>query len=248
MKLIVMDSSAQIADAVSKLIIDLVRQKPNASLGFATGSSPVETYERLISACKQGDVSFKGITTFNLDEYCGLSGDNENSYRFFMGEKLFSHIDLLPENVNFLNGCAADETAECKAYSALIDKKGIDIQLLGVGRNGHIGFNEPSDEFSDGAHCVALAQSTIDANTRFFANRECVPTHALTMGIGDIMKAKKILLIATGEAKASAVKAMFEGRITPQCPASVLRMHPDASIFTDRAAASLLETTGAGTR
>lgn len=239
MKLVVMDNGYDISVAVAKEFIKQINEKPDSILSFATGNSPIETYKRLIEAYKSGEVSFKNITTFNLDEYCGLDHDNIDGYYYFMKKQLFGETDVDFSKVNFLNGTAEDYESECKSYSDKIAKNGIDIQLLGVGTNGHIGFNEPADDFTDGAFCVKLTQSTIDSNKVLFNGRQ-MPTHALTMGVGDIMKAKKIILIATGASKAKAIKAMFEGPVTPMCPASILQTHPDVTIFADKDSISLL--------
>ena len=240
MKVVLMDSPAEIADEVSKQIIDRVNQKPDAVLGFATGASPVETYKRLIKASKDGRVSFKNVTTFNLDEYCPLSRDNENSYYYFMKTMLFEGAGFDFEKVNFLSGDCDDCDECCSEYRKKIeDCGGIDIQLLGVGTNGHIGFNEPSDKFTDGPFKVKLTESTISSNSRYFADGN-VPQYALTMGVGDIMRAKKIILIATGKSKAKAVYSMVNGEVTPLCPASILQKHPDATVYIDKESAELL--------
>lgn len=234
-----MDSSYDISVAVANEFVKQINEKPDSCLCFATGNSPIETYERLVEAYNRGDVSFKNITTFNLDEYCGLDHDNADGYFYFMKKQLFGRTDVDFSNVNFLDGTADDIEKECKSYSAKLRKKGVDIQLLGVGTNGHIGFNEPSDKYTDTAFRVQLTQSTIESNKVLFEGRQ-MPTQALTMGVGDIMKAKRIILIATGASKAKAIKAMFEGEITPQCPASILRCHPDVTIYTDKDSISLL--------
>jgi len=240
MKIILMDSAYEISKAVSSIIIEQVKNKPNSVLGFATGASPVETYNRIIESYERGEVSFKDVSTFNLDEYCGLSRDNINSYYYFMKDKLFGKIDIDFKKVNFLSGQSGDIEQECVEYREKIKRAGgIDIQLLGVGRNGHIGFNEPSDKFTDGTFKVELTQSTIDANSKYFKDGE-MPRYALTMGIGDIMNAKKILLIATGKEKANAVFKMAKGEVTPECPASILQNHPDCTIYVDQESAKLL--------
>lgn len=235
-----MNSVYEISKAVSSIIIEQVKSKKDSVLGFATGASPVEAYKRIIEKYENGEVSLKDITTFNLDEYCGLSGDNANSYYYFMKDNLFGKTDVDYSKVNFLSGLSGDIEEECKRYQDKIAQcGGIDIQILGVGTNGHIGFNEPSDKFADGPFKVELTQSTIDANSKYFENGD-MPKYALTMGIGDIMRAKKILLIATGESKAKAVFAMVKGDITPKCPASILKLHPDVTIFIDEESGKLL--------
>ena len=240
MKVVLLNSAYEISKAVSSIIIEQINRKPDSVLGFATGSSPVETYKRIIEAYENGEVSLKSITTFNLDEYCGLEHENENSYYYFMKDNLFGKTDVDYDKVHFLSGTTGDIDKECQAYRDDIEKAGgIDIQLLGVGTNGHIGFNEPSESFTDGPFKVKLAESTIKANSRFFENGK-VPEYALTMGIGDIMKAKKILLIATGSSKVNAVKQMVEGEVTPHCPATILQNHPDTTIFIDSESAALL--------
>ena len=241
MKVIKMENPFEISKAVSQVIISKINEKPDCVLGFATGASPVETYKRIIEAYEKGEVSLKNITTFNLDEYCGLSHENKNSYYYFMKENLFGKTDVDLEKVNFLSGLSGNIEDECLAYQKAIENAGgIDIQLLGVGTNGHIGFNEPSESFSDGPFRVKLAQSTIDANSQYFGEDEEMPRYALTMGIGDIMRAEKIILIATGASKAKAVYSMVKGEVTPLCPASVLQNHKDVTIYIDNESAALL--------
>lgn len=240
MQIVVLDSARDIARQVSAILLSQVRAKPDSVLGFATGSSPIETYRLLIEAHRAGEADFSRVTTFNLDEYCSLPQDDPHSYYAFMKTQLFAPAGFDYGRVHFLSGLAEDHEAICRAYRAEIAQcGGIDIQLLGIGRNGHIGFNEPSDRFSDGPFMVELAQSTLDANARFFENGT-PPRFALTMGVGDILAAKKILLIATGDSKAQAISAMVHGPVTPQCPASALQNHPDVTVFLDRAAARLL--------
>ena len=236
----IFDNAEQIGAAVANMIVEQVNEKPNSVLGFATGASPIPTYNHLVKAYNNDKVSFKDITTFNLDEYCDLPKEHKNSYYSFMFENLFSKLDINADNVNFLDGNTTDPEAESARYAAAIAAKGgIDIQLLGIGRNGHIAFNEPADEFTGESFKIALTQSTIDANSIYFDDIP-MPRYAMTMGIGSIMKAKKIVLIATGASKAEAVKAMVTGPVTPHCPASILQQHEDAIIFLDEAAASLL--------
>ncbi len=239
MNIHIFDNAEQIAVAVGNLIIDQVNEKPNSVLGFATGASPVPTYNYLIKSYNEGKVSFKDITTFNLDEYCNLPTSDKNSYYSFMHDNLFNHIDVQEDNVNFLNGNAEDAEEECERYDEEISNNKIDIQLLGVGRNGHIGFNEPANKFTKGSFKVRLTQSTIDANSIYF-DENPMPHYALTMGTVSIMKSKKIILIATGRSKQDAVYEMVYGDISPACPASVLQLHPDVHIFLDKEAAERL--------
>ena len=239
MNLHIFDTAEQIAVAVGNMMIEQLNEKPDSVMGFATGASPVPTYQYLVKCYNEGKVSFKDMTTFTLDEYCDLPVEDKNSYYTFMHENLFNHIDVKEENVNFLNGNAVDSDAECKRYDSLIDEKKIDVQLLGIGQNGHIGFNEPADKFTKGSFKVQLTQSTIDANSIYF-DENPMPHYALTMGTVSIMKSKKIILIATGASKADAIYGLVNGEITPNCPASILQVHPDVHIFMDKAAAAKL--------
>jgi len=243
MKVIELPDKEAIGQAAGDLICGLVRQKPDAALGLATGSSPVPAYQRMAARHRAGEVSFQKVTTFNLDEYCALPEGHENSYHTFMREQLFSHIDILLENTHFLDGNCADERAESERFSRAIEAVGgIDLQLLGIGSNGHIGFNEPAQAFTGASYKTALSASTIRDNSPNFAGSGVpMPRFAMTMGVGQILQARQIVLIATGEAKAKAVKAMLEGEITPQCPASALQNHPDVTVYLDPAAAALLE-------
>ena len=238
----IFENAEEIAVAAAELYKELINAKPDAVLGLATGATPVPTYENLIKMYENGEVSFKDITTFNLDEYCDLDKNDKNSYYTFMHENLFSKVDINEDKVNFLDGNAPDCDAESKRYAEAIKAAGgIDLQLLGIGTNGHIAFNEPADEFTDEAFKVTLTQSTIDSNKKYFeAVGTEMPGYALTMGVGDIMRARKIVLIATGEAKAKAVKALVEGEVTSQCPASILQLHSDVTVFLDKESASLL--------
>ncbi len=230
-----------IGEAAAALFAAQVIRKPNAVLGLATGSTPIPTYRKMVQLYKDGAVDFAGVTTYNLDEYVGLDHDHPQSYYYFMMDNLFKGINVPQENIHVLSGTAADPQAECAAYEAAIDAAGgIDLQILGIGRNGHIAFNEPDEAFAPVTHVVNLTPSTIEANTRFFASSDEVPRQALSMGIGSIMKARAIVLIATGADKAEAVKALVKGPVTPSCPASILQLHPCAVIMLDPAAASLL--------
>ena len=229
MNVLVYDNEEQIGIAAGNYMCGQVLAKPDSVLGH------------MIKLYEQGAVDFSKVTTFNLDEYCKLDVNDINSYHRFMHDNLFNHINIPEENINFLNGNAEDPEDECKAYEEKIKKAGgIDIQLLGIGSNGHIAFNEPSDSFQRWSHVVALKESTIKDNSRFFKSIDEVPTHAVTMGIGSIMQAKRILIIAIGENKAKAIKQLIDGDVTPQCPASVLQFHTDVTLMLDKGAASLL--------
>lgn len=241
MNVLVFDSEEQIGIAAGYYMCGQVLQKPDSVLGLATGSTPLKPYKHMIELFKQGAVDFSKVTTFNLDEYCKLDINDKNSYHSFMYENLFNHINIPDENINFLDGNAEDVEKECKDYEKKIKAHGgIDIQLLGIGSNGHIAFNEPADAFQRWSHVVKLKDSTIKDNSRFFNSIEEVPTHALTMGIGSIMQAKRILIIAIGEKKAKAIKQLIDGNVTPECPASVLQFHTDVTLMLDKGAASLI--------
>ncbi len=236
-------------DAMSRraasIIAAQVVAKPDCVLGLATGSTPIGMYKQLIAWNKAGELTFKEVRTVNLDEYKGLSPDHDQGYRCFMQKQLFDHIDIVPANTRVPDGLAADPDAECAAYDAYIRSLGgIDLQLLGVGHNGHIGFNEPGEIFVRPTHVVDLTERTIDANARFFAAREDVPRQALTMGIGPIMAARKILFIASGEEKAEAVYNTVRGPIDPRCPGSILQLHPDVVLVADEAALSKVIAAG----
>jgi glucosamine-6-phosphate deaminase len=240
-KVNVLEDAAAIGQAAGDVVCDLVSQKPEAVLGLATGASPVPTYQRMIARNRAGEVSFRNVATFNLDEYCDLPEEDKNSYHTFMREELFSQIDILPENTHFLDGNCADEAAECEQYARAIEAAGgIDLQVLGIGRNGHIGFDEPGEAFTGGAYRTGLSPSTVEANAPYFTDN-AMPEYAMTMGVGQILQARKIILIATGASKAEAVRAMLEGDVTPRCPASALQNHPDVTGYLDPAAAGLLE-------
>lgn len=223
-----------------------IHHNPACVLGLATGSSPVGTYKNLVSWVKSGELSFKDVQTVNLDEYKGLAPDHDQSYRYFMDTNLFNHVDIDPANTRVPNGLAEDLDAECAAYDAMIESLGFaDLQLLGIGNNGHIGFNEPDDHFTKETHVVDLAPGTIEANARFFASVDDVPRQALSMGIGCIMAAKRVLLIASGKSKAQALYDSFCGPITPKCPGSILQLHKDVVVVADNDALSKLLEAGA---
>lgn len=230
------DMSRKAANIISAQVI----MKPNCVLGLATGSTPLGTYANLIDWYKKGDLDFSGVSSANLDEYRGLTADNDQSYRYFMDTNFFNQVNIDKSRTHVPDGTEPDSDKACRDHDNIIKEMGgIDLQLLGLGLNGHIGFNEPSDEFPKGTHCVDLTQSTIEANSRFFASIDDVPTQAYTMGIQSIMLAKKILIIASGEAKAEIIAKAFLGPVTPQVPASILQMHPDVTLVADEAALSV---------
>lgn len=238
------DYEAMSRRAANIIAAEVIR-KPDCVLGLATGSTPVGTYKHLIEMYNNGDLSFKEVTSVNLDEYKGLAPTHDQSYRYFMQDNLFNHVDIRPKNTNVPDGLAEDPEAECVRYDELVASLGYaDLQLLGLGHNGHIGFNEPDSSYIKPTHVVDLTQSTIDANARFFATADDVPRQALTMGIGCIMAARRILLIANGEAKADALYKAFCGPITPECPASILQLHPDVVVVGDDASLSKLVAAG----
>jgi glucosamine-6-phosphate deaminase len=220
--------SRKAANIISAEIIT----NPNVVLGLATGSTPIGTYSQLIDWYRKGDLDFSGVTSVNLDEYFGLSPENPQSYRYFMNENFFNHINIDKTKTFVPNGLAPDPEAEGKRYDEMIKNLGgIDIQLLGIGLDGHIGFNEPNDVFKRDTHLVSLHESTVKANSRFFENEDEVPRQAITMGMMSIMRAKKILLIAAGESKEAVVKEAFNGTITPKLPASILQLHPNVTVI-----------------
>ena len=235
------DVSRKAANIMSAQII----MKPNAVLGLATGSTPVGLYKQLIEWYNKGDLDFSQITSVNLDEYKGLSGDNDQSYRYFMNTNLFDHVNIDKTRTYVPNGLEEDSDKACADYKEIIRSVGgIDIQLLGIGGNGHIGFNEPGEAFEKETHCVDLTESTIKANARFFESMDEVPKQAYTMGIKSIMAAKKILLVATGSAKADALYKSLYGPITPNVPASILQLHQDVTVVADEDALSLIKEKG----
>lgn len=231
------DMSRKAANIISAQII----MKPDCVLGLATGSTPIGTYEQLVDWYKKGDLDFSGVTTVNLDEYKGLTKDNDQSYYYFMHSNLFDHVNILPENTHLPDGTEPDSAKECARYESLIQSLGgVDLQLLGLGHNGHIGFNEPGQAFELETHVVDLTANTIDANARFFSSRDQVPRQALTMGIKTIMQAQRILMVVSGADKADIVKQAFTGPVVPQVPASILQMHPNVVLVGDEAALSKL--------
>lgn len=233
-------------DEMSKVAANIIAAqiilKPDSVLGLATGSSPIGTYKELIKKNEAGDIDFSEITTVNLDEYRNLPITHDQSYYYFMNDYLFNHVNINKERTNLPNGNAEDVGAECARYEALIKELGgIDMQLLGLGHNGHVGFNEPSDCFAKSTYCVTLTERTIEANKRFFESADAVPRQAITMGTGSIMSAKKILLVVSGADKADALKKSLTGPITPNVPGSILQLHPDVTVVCDEAAYSKIE-------
>lgn len=236
-------------DELSRRAADIIAAqillKPDCVLGLATGSTPVGAYGELIKKYESGELDFSQVSSINLDEYRGLSGDNDQSYRYFMNHNLFDHVNIDKSRTHVPDGLEPDADKACADYNELIRSMGgIDLQLLGIGGNGHIGFNEPCEEFICNTHCVSLAQSTIEANSRFFASIDEVPKSAYTMGIGNIMAAKKVLLLASGKGKAQAVYDSCFGPVTPHVPASVLQLHQDVIIIADSDALSLAKEKG----
>lgn len=227
------DMSRKAANIISAQII----LKPDCVLGLATGSSPIGTYQQLIEWYQKGDLDFSRVTSINLDEYKGLGPDNPQSYRYFMDTNLFNHVNIDKARTFVPNGLEENSLKACSDYNCIIAREGgIDLQLLGLGHNGHIGFNEPDDKFEKETHCVDLTESTIEANKRFFDSEDDVPKQAYTMGIRNIMQAKKILVIVSGESKAEILNEVLNGPITPAVPASILQLHNDVTIVADEAA------------
>ena len=242
MRLIVTKNYEEMSKVEAKEMAEDIKRNPEIVLGLATGGTPVGMYKELIRMYNEGELDFSKVTSINLDEYVGLAGDHDQSYRYFMNTNLFDHINIDKNNTFVPNGLAENVEEECMAYDSRIqDMGGIDLQLLGLGANGHIGFNEPGEALSVGTHLTDLKESTIEANARFFDSIDDVPRKAITMGLGGIMKAKKIMVIASGEGKAEVVKAMMSGKITTEIPATMLQMHRDVILIVDEDAAKLLK-------
>ena len=240
MKVIITENYEEMSKKAAEILIDLVKKNPSAILGLATGSSPIGTYQNMIKDHKENGTSYKQVKTVNLDEYVGLTADHDQSYAYFMRTNLFDHIDVDLQNTNLPCGSASSTQAECDRYNALLEDYKQDVQVLGLGSNGHIGFNEPGTPFDSVTHLVELAESTIKDNSRLFKSIDEVPRQALSMGIKNIMQAKSILMVVSGKNKAEAVKGMVKGEVTPALPASVLQLHPFVTIVCDKDAASLL--------
>lgn len=242
MNILKFQSEEDFVQTGANIIASLLQSNPKAVLGLATGSSPVGVYAKLVEMNQKGLVSFSKATSFNLDEYIGLPVEHEQSYRSFMNEQLFNHIDINPAQTHIPNGNATDMEAECLAYDKMLDEHGpVDLQILGIGANGHIGFNEPDANLSSKTHVVDLLEDTREANARFFDSIDDVPRQAVTMGIGGIMKARQIILLARGAGKAEAIRNAVEGPITTQCPASLLQSHPNVIVLVDEGAGKWLK-------
>ena len=239
MRVIVTENYEEMSRVAANIIIDIVKSNPEAVLGLATGSSPIGTYDNMVKDHKENGTSYKNVKTVNLDEYVSLAPEHDQSYAYFMRKNLFDRVDIDLANTNLPSGIAPDAQAECDRYNSLLDTVKQDVQLLGLGSNGHIGFNEPDSELIPNTHLTALTDSTIEANSRFFASENDVPKHALTMGIASVFKARKIIVVASGANKAEAIRATLCGNLTTNCPASLLRLHPDVTIICDEAAYSL---------
>ena len=240
MKVIVVKDYEEMSLKAFEVMAEVVKNKPNAVLGLATGSTPIGLYKNMIKDHKENGTSYKSIKTVNLDEYAGLDYSSDQSYVYFMRSNLFDHIDIDLNNTNIENGKATDRQAECDRYNKLLEEMQQDIQVLGIGSNGHIAFNEPGTPFGSVTHIVDLAESTIKDNSRMFASIDEVPRQAFTMGLKNIMNAKKVLILANGANKAKAVYGLVKGEVTENLPASVLQLHPDVVVIADESAASLL--------
>lgn len=239
MRIVKVKNYEEMSQKAAAILAAQIVTKPDCVLGLATGSTPIGAYQQLVKKYQEGELDFSEVKTANLDEYKGLTAEQDQSYAYFMKEHLFRHVNLKPEHTNLPNGMAEDEEAECRRYEDVLQTLGgVDLQLLGLGHDGHIGFNEPEEAFSKGTHCVSLTEMTIEANKRFFASADEVPRQAFTMGIGTILRAKKILMVVSGADKASILKAALYGPVTPQVPASILQFHPDVIVIADEAALS----------
>ncbi|MGX2958984.1 glucosamine-6-phosphate deaminase [Peribacillus sp. JNUCC 23] len=239
MKLIQVQDYHEMSQKAAEIVIEKIKENTQIHLGLATGGTPEGLYNRLIKDHKESHTSYKQVKSFNLDEYIGLSATNPNSYHYYMADTFFNHIDINQEDTNLPNGTAENIQEECSRYDEMIDKMGgIDLQILGIGQNGHIGFNEPGTSFASKTQVVDLAQSTIEANARYFDSIDEVPTQAVTMGIASIMKSKEIILLVSGVAKSKALKQLMDGEITEEFPASILKKHHNVTIIADQEALS----------
>lgn len=240
MEMLMFDTQQELDAYAAQLFINTVKEKPNAVLGLATGSTPIGIYDKIVESYKENKVSFKEATTFNLDEYVGITPENDQSYAYYMNKHLFSHIDIPAAQTHLPNGMAPDMEEESARYDAMLESQPVDIQLLGLGHNGHIGFNEPDVNLSGGTHAVKLKKETREANARFFASMDEVPEYAITMGVGSILKANTIVLVVRGSDKAEIVKEALTGPITTSVPASLLQTHARVIVLLDREAGRML--------
>jgi glucosamine-6-phosphate deaminase len=241
-KVLRVENYEQVSNQAAEIVLTQLRNNPRLVLGLATGSTPVGFYRRIVERYRQEVLDFSAVTTFNLDEYYPIKRSHPQSFASYMNEHFFRHVNIPAEHIHILDGETADVEEECRRFERAIEEAGgIDIQILGIGRNGHIGFNEPGTSFQSRTHLVALTESTIQANSRFFADAVEMPRHALTMGIATIMQSKRILLLAAGAEKAEAIRLALQGPVTEALPASVLQLHPDVTVIVDAEAASLLE-------
>ena len=241
MKIFLVKNYEEMSAKAAEIFAEQIKAKPDCVLGLATGSTPEGLYANLAKANEKGEIDFAAVRTVNLDEYYPITPDNDQSYRYFMNAQLFDRVNINKANTFVPDGTAKDVDAFCKAYEERIDAMGgIDMQLLGIGRNGHIGFNEPDGELVPFTHLTSLTPSTIEANARFFASEADVPKHALTMGIQSVFKAKRVVMLVSGKDKAEALKAMIEGNLNTLCPASLLKLHPDVTVICDEDAYSLI--------
>ena len=239
MKLIVCENYEEISVRAAQIVADVMKARPDCVLGLATGSTPVGMYDELVRRYEAGELDFSAVRSVNLDEYYPISPENAQSYRYFMNKNLFDRVNIDKANTDVPNGASADPDAECADYEKRIAALGqVDIQVLGIGQNGHIGFNEPAPELHPLTHLTGLTESTLKANARFFAEDEVMPTAALTMGMGTILRARKIIILANGEAKADAIRTLLSGMVTTDCPASFLNLHDDVTVICDKAALS----------
>ncbi|MCK9536986.1 MAG: glucosamine-6-phosphate deaminase [Bacilli bacterium] len=241
MKIIIAQDYQELSERASQIVIGLLANKPDATLGLATGSTPVGLYQKLIEKYKKQVISFEKVKTFNLDEYCELAQEHPQSYYSYMHHQLFNHIDITEENINIPRGIGDELTLLCREYNEKLKAATIDLQVLGIGNNGHIGFNEPGTSFDQETFIVELTPETREANKRFFNSIDEVPRYAITMGIKNIIAANKILLLASGVAKAPAIKELIYGKINEKTPASILKKHPDVTVVLDREAASMIK-------
>ena len=242
MKIIITKDYEELSTKAAAIMLEVIKQNPSAVLGLATGTTPLGMYSRMIADCRENGTDYSKICTVNLDEYKGLPKTHGQSYAYFMKKNLFDSLDITPEQTNIENGTAKDADAECARYDALLEELPRDIQLLGLGSNGHIAFNEPNTPFGSGTHVVTLAESTVKDNARLFKDITEVPRKAFTMGIRQIMQAKKVLILASGTNKAEAVYKTVKGEVTEEVPASILQLHPDCILVADEAAARILNS------